>query len=59
LPTPVEQVPTRPFCSQRCRTVDLGGWLSGAYRVSRPIEEEDLDEGMSRHLGDPDRERHH
>ncbi len=23
----------RPFCSQRCRDVDLGRWLRGAYRI--------------------------
>jgi endogenous inhibitor of DNA gyrase (YacG/DUF329 family) len=38
----------RPFCSARCKTVDLGGWLSGAYRIGRPIAEEDLDEGLPR-----------
>jgi hypothetical protein len=25
---------------------DLGGWLTGAYRISRPLAEEDLDEGL-------------
>jgi endogenous inhibitor of DNA gyrase (YacG/DUF329 family) len=24
----------RPFCSQRCKTVDLGAWASDAYVVS-------------------------
>ena len=24
----------RPFCSERCRTVDLGRWLTGGYRVA-------------------------
>ena len=23
----------RPFCSERCRTLDLGAWASEAYRV--------------------------
>ena len=23
----------RPFCSERCRTIDLGRWLLGHYRV--------------------------
>jgi len=23
----------RPFCSERCKLVDLGRWLSGAYRL--------------------------
>ena len=25
--------PCRPFCSERCRTVDLGTWASESYRV--------------------------
>ena len=23
----------RPFCSKRCRDIDLGRWLRGVYRV--------------------------
>ncbi len=23
----------RPFCSERCRTIDQGAWATGAYRV--------------------------
>ena len=23
----------RPFCSERCKVIDLGGWASEAYRV--------------------------
>lgn len=23
----------RPFCSERCRTIDLGAWASESYRV--------------------------
>jgi hypothetical protein len=34
-----------PFCSPRCRSADLGRWLTGQYQISRPIEERDLDEG--------------
>ena len=26
-----------PFCSERCRTIDLGKWASGAYVVSTPL----------------------
>jgi endogenous inhibitor of DNA gyrase (YacG/DUF329 family) len=25
--------PFRPFCSQRCRNLDLGAWASERYRV--------------------------
>ena len=24
----------RPFCSERCKMIDLGRWLSGNYRVA-------------------------
>jgi endogenous inhibitor of DNA gyrase (YacG/DUF329 family) len=27
----------RPFCSERCRTIDLGAWASESYRV--PVQE--------------------
>lgn len=26
-----------PFCSDRCRKIDLGKWASGAYRISSPV----------------------
>ena len=26
----------RPFCSRRCKMIDLGNWLDGVYRISRP-----------------------
>ncbi len=29
--------PESPFCSQRCRTIDLGKWASGAYVVPSPV----------------------
>lgn len=32
----------RPFCSARCRDIDLGRWLDGAYAV--PAVEIDDDE---------------
>jgi uncharacterized protein len=33
-----------PFCSSRCRTVDLGKWASGEYVVSSPVT--DAEEGI-------------
>jgi uncharacterized protein len=30
-----------PFCSPRCRTIDLGKWASGAYVVSSPASDEE------------------
>jgi endogenous inhibitor of DNA gyrase (YacG/DUF329 family) len=45
-----------PFCSDRCRMIDLGKWASGAYKISSPILDpevlEDLGEiGGSRRRG--------
>ncbi|CAL8967939.1 DNA gyrase inhibitor YacG [Rhodoplanes serenus] len=33
--------PHRPFCSQRCKDVDLHRWLSGVYAVPAVEAEED------------------
>jgi endogenous inhibitor of DNA gyrase (YacG/DUF329 family) len=48
---PREQNEAFPFCSPRCRAVDLGRWFTGSYRVPgepaaqpdvrRPDDEED------------------
>ena len=40
------KAPHLPFCSERCRAADLGNWLNGNYRISAPISEEDLDQGL-------------
>jgi hypothetical protein len=29
--------PDFPFCSERCRIIDLGNWASGKYVVSTPL----------------------
>ncbi|HEV3240564.1 MAG TPA: DNA gyrase inhibitor YacG [Casimicrobiaceae bacterium] len=28
----------RPFCSERCRLIDLGAWATESYRVPAPEE---------------------
>jgi uncharacterized protein len=28
------QNPFRPFCSERCKTIDLGAWASESYRIA-------------------------
>ncbi|HXY48435.1 MAG TPA: DNA gyrase inhibitor YacG [Terriglobales bacterium] len=38
--------PEFPFCSARCRTIDLGRWASDHYVVSTPMR--DTDEGAPR-----------
>jgi uncharacterized protein len=32
---------TRPFCSSRCRDVDLNRWLKGSYVIPGPDDEAD------------------
>jgi endogenous inhibitor of DNA gyrase (YacG/DUF329 family) len=36
--------PDFPFCSDRCRLIDLGKWASGAYVVSSPLTDTSDDE---------------
>ena len=33
--------PEMPFCSPRCRVLDLGNWASEKYVISTPAEPED------------------
>lgn len=33
-----------PFCSQRCKLVDLGRWLGEEYRLSSPLRLEHLEQ---------------
>jgi endogenous inhibitor of DNA gyrase (YacG/DUF329 family) len=33
---PREENPAFPFCSPRCKAVDLGKWFTGTYRVPGP-----------------------
>jgi len=30
-----------PFCSDRCRTIDLGKWASGGYVIKSPVTDSD------------------
>jgi hypothetical protein len=44
-PTDSERDSDFPFCSERCRLMDLGAWASEKYVVSDPIfDEEDIPE---------------
>lgn len=37
----------RPFCSERCRLIDLGSWLDGTHRIptDEPADFDELDGG--------------
>jgi hypothetical protein len=44
-----------PFCSDRCRTVDLGKWASGAYVIPTPAT--DVSDAVEENVrSDPDEE---
>lgn len=34
--------PNVPFCSDRCRVIDLGKWASGEYKITSPILDPDV-----------------
>ena len=47
---PREQNRAFPFCSERCRAIDLGNWLGESYRIpsdegGEPGEPDDDDHG--------------
>ena len=35
--------PWRPFCSERCKQIDLGCWATGSYVIPGPSGSEDAD----------------
>jgi hypothetical protein len=39
--------PYRPFCSERCRLVDLGAWLDEKYVIPGSLRDESGDEAAS------------
>jgi len=47
-----------PFCSDRCRLIDLGKWASGAYKITSPVADpevlEDLENPANRRGGGQD-----
>lgn len=40
----LETTPTAPFCSDRCRLIDLGRWLEESYAVPAPAAVDDDEE---------------
>jgi len=41
------QNPAAPFCSPRCKEIDLGQWLSEAYRVPVTDDPDALEEALA------------
>ena len=41
MPGPWLEYPDYPFCTKRCRLIDLGRWLGEDYKVVKKVEETD------------------
>lgn len=46
--------PFRPFCSQRCRDVDLGLWVEGKYAIPGASVEQENNPPISSHIDNDD-----
>jgi endogenous inhibitor of DNA gyrase (YacG/DUF329 family) len=40
-----EENPWRPFCSERCKLIDLGKWVTEEYKIPVKTEEETEEQG--------------
>ncbi|MBN1654638.1 MAG: DNA gyrase inhibitor YacG [Deltaproteobacteria bacterium] len=43
---PYQNNPLFPFCSERCKLVDLGNWLEDRYRVTLEVPFSEGDDGV-------------
>ena len=39
-----------PFCSDRCRKIDLGKWAMGVYKISSPVLDPEVLEDLGEHV---------
>ncbi len=42
--TTLEENPWRPFCSERCKMIDLGKWAQEDYRIAGSVSDESAKE---------------
>ena len=40
-----------PFCSDRCRKIDLGKWAMGVYKISSPVIDPEVLEDLGGVVG--------
>ncbi len=43
----------RPFCSERCRLIDLGAWATESYRIPVEEDKDDLQSDTETGAGTP------
>ncbi|HWG59243.1 MAG TPA: DNA gyrase inhibitor YacG [Candidatus Acidoferrales bacterium] len=49
--------PEFPFCSERCRLLDLGNWASEKYVITEPAIDEDPPDLPGRNIHDRENDR--
>ncbi|MFP5234651.1 MAG: DNA gyrase inhibitor YacG [Acidobacteriota bacterium] len=47
-----------PFCSDRCRKIDLGKWAMGVYKISSPVLDPEVLEDLGGLGGGHDKDSH-
>ena len=47
-----------PFCSDRCRKIDLGKWAMGMYKISSPVVDPEVLEDLGGLQGGQDKDAH-
>ncbi|MFW5751415.1 MAG: DNA gyrase inhibitor YacG [Planctomycetota bacterium] len=47
--------PSRPFCSERCRRLDLGAWVDERYRVAAAGDDRTSDDDQGESHGEEPR----
>jgi len=48
-----------PFCSDRCRKIDLGKWAMGVYKISSPVLDPEVLEDLGGLGGGQEEETRH
>jgi endogenous inhibitor of DNA gyrase (YacG/DUF329 family) len=43
----IDDLPSFPFCSDRCKLIDLGRWIDGAYAIPGPPTGNEKQQGKS------------
>ena len=46
-----EDNPFRPFCSERCKLIDLGAWAKGEYIIEGTLDDESGELPSSKEIG--------
>lgn len=57
-PTDSDEGADFPFCSERCKLLDLGNWASEKYVVSEPVIDESAPEPREKEAPDQDSHGH-